>query len=77
MQLGLVVDLTNSYRYYRPEDWESLGISYYKVRALLLAEKGVSQQRMLLRFCQGVLIVLTPLKRRLLVFRQVWLADIM
>eukprot|EP00884_Botryococcus_braunii_P019053 jgi/Botrbrau1/5831/Bobra.0366s0013.1 len=30
--LGLVVDLTNSFRYYKPEDWEKIGVGYYKIR---------------------------------------------
>ena len=31
LQVGLVLDLTNTYRYYDSEEWQSMGIQYSKV----------------------------------------------
>ncbi|GMH34397.1 hypothetical protein BSKO_02231 [Bryopsis sp. KO-2023] len=31
LQLGLVIDLTNSYRYYDPAEWEDNGVQYAKI----------------------------------------------
>lgn len=34
MQVGLVIDLTNSFRYYKPEDFQRLDVEHYKAWTL-------------------------------------------